>query len=58
MSYVSGNMIQCKATHIGVSFKSGEENLNVVSSYKYLGLIFTEHFDYQITAKMVAQSAS
>ncbi len=42
----------------GVSYKCVKENLNVVYSYKYLGLIFNEHLDYQITAKMVVQSAS
>ncbi len=46
------------STTIGLSFKCGEENLNVVSNYTYLSLIVTENLDYQITAKMLAQSAS
>lgn len=38
-------------------FKFGSDSLVMVPSYKYLGLILTEHLDYDVTAKMVAQSA-
>ncbi len=41
-----------------MSFKCVEKKVNVVSNYKYyLGLIFTEHLDYQITVKMAVESA-
>ena len=39
-------------------FKYGAQVINVVLQYKYLGLILSEHLDYQITATMVAKSAS
>jgi len=39
-------------------FMCGQDNIDIIDQYKYLGLILTEHLDYQITAKMVAQSAS
>ncbi len=39
-------------------FTCGNSNIDMINMYKYLGLILTEHLDYHITAKMVAQSAS
>ncbi len=41
----------------GFIFIYGEQNINVVSQYKYLGLILNEHLDYALMAKMVAKSA-
>lgn len=38
-------------------FKCGECTIEYASKYLYLGLTLTEHLDYNITAKMVAQSA-
>ncbi len=38
-------------------FMYGEQNINVVFQYKYLGLILNEHLDYALMAKMVAKSA-
>ena len=40
------------------SFTCGNEKLIVTDKYVYLGLTLTEFLDYNITAKMVAQSAS
>ncbi|CAG2231612.1 unnamed protein product [Mytilus edulis] len=40
------------------SFKCGELDINVVGKYTYLGLVLTEHLDYQIMAKHVAASAN
>jgi hypothetical protein len=40
-----------------VSFTCGTCALTVTSSYTYLGLVFTEHLDYAVTAKHVAQAA-
>ncbi len=39
-------------------FTCCNRNIEMINMYKYLGLIITEHLDYHITAKMVAQSAS
>lgn len=39
-------------------FKIGDINIDYASQYKYLGLLLTEHLDYSITAKTVAQSAN
>ena len=36
----------------------GDANLSVVNKYTYLGIVFTEHLDYNVSAKCVAQSAS
>ena len=40
------------------SFKCGNSILNIVDSYTYLGVLLTEHLDFELTAKFVAQSAS
>ena len=39
-------------------FHCDNKAIEIVSSYKYLGLILSEFFDFQITAKVVSQSAS
>ena len=39
-------------------FHCGDAQLTVVEKYTYLGLILTEFLDYNVTAKVVAQSAS
>ena len=39
-------------------FKVNDDSLGYVSQYKYLGLVLTEHLDYAVTAKIVAQSAN
>ena len=39
-------------------FKVNDGTLAHVSQYKYLGLVLTEHLDYAVTAKIVAQSAN
>ena len=41
-----------------LSFCCGDEDIHVIDKYKYLGLIFTEHLDYQYMAKSVADSAN
>ena len=43
-------------THI--TFNCGDSEIKVVDKYKYLGLILTDHLDYQETARVVAQAAS
>ena len=40
------------------AFSCGGASISITDRYKYLGLILTEHLDYSITAKMVAQAAS
>ena len=40
------------------AFKGGMDTLEIVSQYKYLGVILTEHLDYITMTKQVAQSAS
>ncbi len=39
-------------------FTLGNETLKVVDRYTYLGLVLQEHLDFNVTAKIVAQSAS
>ena len=38
-------------------FHCGSESIEVVSQYKYLGLILTEFLEYNVTTKIVSQSA-
>ena len=38
-------------------FSCGDCKIEYASKYMYLGLTLTEHLDYNITAKMVAQCA-
>ena len=33
-------------------------NLSIVNKYTYVGIVFTEHLDYNLSAKCAAQSAS
>jgi len=42
----------------GFNFKCGQADLIIVEKYKYLGLVLNEFLDFNVTAKMVAQSAS
>ena len=39
------------------NFRCGNDNLSVVDKYAYLGLVLNEYLDYNVTAKVVAQSA-
>ena len=39
-------------------FQCGNKAIEIVSSYKYLGLVLNEFLDFQITAKVVRQSCS
>ncbi len=39
-------------------FNCGQGSLPVVSEYRYLGLLFTEHLDYDAMATCAAKSAS
>ena len=39
-------------------FQCGASALTTVDRYTYLGLLLTEHLDFELTAKFVAQSAS
>ena len=39
-------------------FKCGDSTLHVVDRYTYLGLLLSEHLDFEMAAKLVAQSAS
>ncbi|XP_053380394.1 uncharacterized protein LOC128548887 [Mercenaria mercenaria] len=45
-------------TRVDIVFKCGDFNLDIVDRYTYLGLVLHEHLDYNVTAKVVAQSAS
>jgi hypothetical protein len=40
------------------AFKCGNNVLNIVDRYTYLGVILHEHLDYSVTVKAVNQSAS
>ena len=39
-------------------FSFGNDAVNVIDRYTYLGVVLSEHLDYNIMAKCVAQSAS
>ena len=41
-----------------VNFTCGPDVINAVDKYTYLGITLTEFLDYEVTAKIVAQSAS
>ena len=43
---------------IEYQFKCGDLYLELVTQYKYLGVLLTKHLDYTAMTKMVAQSAS
>ncbi len=40
------------------TFLFGKDNLTTASEYRYLGLVITDHLDFNVTAKIVAKSAS
>ena len=46
------SVIQCKGP-----FAYGQSELEIVSQYKYLGLVLTDFLDYNVTAKQVALAA-
>ena len=46
----------CQRTN--VTFMCGDKILQIVDRYTYLGVLFHEHLDYNVTVKSVAQSAS
>ena len=39
-------------------FKCGDSTLQIVDRYTYIGLLLSEHLDFEMAAKFVAQSAS
>ena len=41
-----------------VVFNVNDDTFAYAAQYKYLGLVLTEHLDYAVTAKIVAQSAN
>ena len=41
-----------------VIFRFGDENIEIVDHYSYLGILLTEHLDYDNMAAQVAKSAS
>ena len=43
--------------HTHFNFSYGSEDIEVVESYKYLGLIFDDHLDYNTTANALSGSA-
>ena len=47
-----------KTTRSNCVFKCGEHIIEYSDKYKYLGLVLNEHLNLNVTAKMVAQSAS
>ena len=46
------------ASQSDVIFSVNQEVLSYTTQYKYLGVVLTEHLDYAITAKIIAQSAN
>ena len=41
-----------------VTFSVNDDAISYASQYKYLGLVLSEHLDYSITAKVVAESTN
>ncbi len=39
-------------------FRCGDNNVELVTQYKYLGLLLIETLDYKVTASMIAKSAA
>ena len=55
------NVIHFRSPSMGrtnFNFKCGNGSLEIVDKYVYLGLLLTEHLEFEMTAKYVAQSAS
>ena len=55
------NIIHCRSPSVGRSqfnFKCGNDLLQTVDRYIYLGLLLMEHLNLDLTAKCIAQSAS
>ena len=48
----------CCIPRTEVVFKCGVNNIKLTEKYVYLGLTLTEFLDYNVTAKIIAQSAS
>ncbi len=56
----TSNFHFCKGPSIPVieaTFQYGEQEIQVVDRYRYLGLIFTEYLDFSIMAKYVSQAS-
>ena len=54
-------VVHFRGTHIPVSdfiFRCGQEVLQAVCDYKYLGLLIHEFFDFTYTSQAVAKSAN
>ena len=49
--------LQVLAPFSALTSPLGSENLEVVSQYKYLGLVLNEFLDFSITAALLAESA-
>ncbi len=47
----------CSTTKTVHTFTFGDEIINVSDKYTYLGLVLTEHLDYDKTASIVVKSA-
>ncbi|MEW8547938.1 MAG: reverse transcriptase family protein, partial [Candidatus Thiodiazotropha sp.] len=55
------NIIHFRPTNVmqtNFNFKCGDKALELVTQYVYLGLLLTEHMDYESMAKHVAKSAN
>ena len=55
------NVIHFRSPSMGrtnFNFKCGNGSLEIVYKYVYLGLLLTEHLEFEMTVKYIAQSAS
>ncbi len=52
------NIDKTNVVHFRLHFTCSGNNICVVDSYKYLGLMFDEHLDHNMMAKSVAKSAN
>ena len=51
------NFRQTSASRTGVVFSFGNDNIDMVDRYTYLGIVLSKQLDYNIITKSVAQSA-
>ena len=48
----------CSKSRSDIEFQCGDDVIETVNQYKYLGVIISEHLDFSLMSKVVSQSAS
>lgn len=58
---IKSDVVHCSNPSVNLSvfvFKTGSIPISYASQYKYFGMLITEHLDFSVTAKHVAQAAN